>query len=406
MSVLLERWRPGRGEFDRAAAIHLLQRAGLGFGPAAVAAALERGLDATIDALFDEPQHDATLSGSIGSLLGTGSIESLQAWWLALVLGAHAPARERLTLLWHDHFATSWDKVQDVRLMHGQNELFRRHGGGDFRELLRLAARDPAMLVWLDGNSNRRGHPNENFAREVMELFALGLGNYTERDIAEAARAFTGRGVELRRFRFAPAYHDDGEKSLFGRSGRFDGDAALELILAHPACSRHVARTLLEHYAGAAPPERVVPQHPRAPAPHDWNVAHAVAVILRSRWFFEPARRSTRIAGPVELVARAIARLGASVAPARAAQACAAMGQSLFRPPSVKGWDGGAAWINAGSWIARHEFLVELARDAATRAGADELARDFADEIGVDVAGLEPAEALAATLTAPEFHLV
>ena len=160
-------------------------------------------------------------------------------------LAGGAPLRERMTLVWHDLFATSNDKVDDVRLMHAQNELFRTQGLGDFRALLHALARDPAMLVWLDGDSNRRGHANENFAREVLELFALGIGNYGERDIQEAARAFSGWGTEGRASVFRAAHHDDGEKTLFAQTGRWSSDDALDLILAQPACARHVARVLL-----------------------------------------------------------------------------------------------------------------------------------------------------------------
>jgi uncharacterized protein (DUF1800 family) len=433
MSSALERWKPGRGEFDRGAAAHLLARAGLGYSAEQLESALERGLDATVDALFDEPAHDPALLTAIDTLLGAGKIEALQAWWMALILGGRAPLRERLTLHWHDHFATSWDKVQDVRLMHGQNELFRARGAGDFRVLLREVARDPAMLVWLDGNSNRKGHANENFAREVLELFALGIGNYTERDVTEAARAFTGWGVDARKFRFAAKDHDEGEKLLFGRSGALDGEAALEQILAQPACSRHIATRLLREFGGTEPSVELVSGLARELVAGEWSIGRALAVILRSRWFHAPERRRNRIAGPVELVALSVRKLGASIAPARAAAACHEMGQTLFRPPSVKGWDGGRAWINAGTWLARHEFLVELAHAAATASAAQTAdswqahwralnaralaervqerllqSQTFADalEQSIASAGGDPLEpALVLALTAPEYHL-
>ncbi|MBM3975665.1 MAG: DUF1800 domain-containing protein [Planctomycetes bacterium] len=405
MTQALERWRPARGEFDRAAAAHLLGRAGLGISRQQLERAVVNGLDATLDALFEEPEHDPTLLTSIDLLLGTGSIESLQAWWMALMLGGRAPLRERLTLFWHDHFATAWDKVRDTRLMHRQNALFRKHGSGDFRVLLREVARDPAMLVWLDGNSNRKGHANENFAREVMELFALGIGNYSERDVSEAARAFTGWGVDGRRFRFAAADHDGGEKNLFGKVGRWDGDRALELILAQPVCARHVCRSLLQEYGGSAPTAAEVEPLAAELVRNDWNIAPVLRTILSSRWFFAPERRACRIAGPVELVVRVQARLELSLAPARAAAACESMGQALFRPPSVKGWDGGRAWINAGTWLARHEYMVELAREAARDERAEAMARELASEHAVECGSLAPVEAMATILTSPQFHL-
>jgi uncharacterized protein (DUF1800 family) len=405
MTQALERWHPARGAFDRAAAAHLLGRAGLGFSRQQLERAVVDGLDATLDALFEEPEHDPTLLTSIDMLLGTGSIESLQAWWMALMLGGRAPVRERLTLFWHDHFATAWDKVRDTRLMHRQNALFRKHGSGDFRVLLREVASDPAMLVWLDGNSNRKGHANENFAREVMELFALGIGNYSEQDVSEAARAFTGWGVDGRRFRFAAADHDDGKKALFGDLGHWDGNRALELILAQPACARHVCRSLLQEYGGSAPTATEVEPLAAELVRSSWNVARVLRTIFSSRWFFAPERRACRIAGPVELVVRVRARLDLSLAPARAAAACENMGQALFRPPSVKGWDGGRAWINAGTWLARHEYMVELAREAARDERAEVWARELASEHSVECGSLEPVEAMATILTSPQFHL-
>ena len=181
--ALLDPWRPRAGQWDRAAAQHLFRRAGFGARPAELELALSEGLEATLVRVFADGTPPELLA-SIQPLLPAGELEHLQAWWMALILEGGSPLRERMTLVWHDHFATSNDKVGDVRLMYAQNELFRVHGLGDFRTLLKAVARDPAMLRWLDGESNRRGHANENFARELLELFALGLGNYGERGLA------------------------------------------------------------------------------------------------------------------------------------------------------------------------------------------------------------------------------
>ena len=189
-SGLLEPWQPQAGEWDRSAVLHLFRRAGFGARPEELELALAEGLEPTLARLLAD-RAAPELRASIQPLLATGELELLQAWWMALILEGGAPLRERMALVWHGHFASSNDKVGDVRLMFAQNELFRTHGLGDFRALLRAVARDPAMLRWLDGDSNRRGHPNENFAREAMELFTLGIGNYGERDVQEAARAFS-----------------------------------------------------------------------------------------------------------------------------------------------------------------------------------------------------------------------
>ncbi|MSR63770.1 MAG: DUF1800 domain-containing protein [Planctomycetes bacterium] len=386
---LLEPWRPTAGAWDRAAAAHLYRRAGFGATPAELERALEVGHEASLEQLFAERTEPA-LRASIRPLLAAGELELLQAWWMGLILAGGAPLHERMTLVWHDLFATSNDKVDDVRLMHAQNELFRTQGLGDFRALLHALARDPAMLVWLDGDSNRRGHANENFAREVLELFTLGIGNYEERDVQEAARAFSGWGTEGRASVFRAAQHDDGEKTLFAHAGRWSSDDALDLILAQPACARHVARVLLEAFVGSEVQEPWIAAVVAELVRCEWNVERVLRALLSSKLFFSPAARRARIAGPVELVAVAARALGARVAPRRAARWAAEMGQALFRPPSVKGWDGGRAWIHSGSWIARHNALVELARG-----GADE------GEVHVDLAlvlGAGAGEALAAAL--------
>ena len=364
--ALFEPWRPHAGEWDRAAAQHLFRRAGFGARPEELEQALSGGLEATLARVFED-RTPRELHESIRPLLPAGELEYLQAWWMALIHEGGSPLRERMTLVWHDHFATSNDKVADVRLMHAQNELFRAHGLGDFRALLKAIARDAAMLRWLDGDSNRRGHPNENFAREVMELFALGLGHYGERDVQEAARAFSGWSISGRTSVFRPEHHDDGEKTLFGRTGRFGCDDALELVLEQPACAHHISRTLLEAFVAPNPPADWVAELARVLREAEWNVARTLHTLLASRLFFSPGVRRARIAGPVELVAVATRSTGARIAPRRAAQWASSMGQALFRPPSVKGWDGGRAWIHAGAWIARHNAFVELVQNASTR---------------------------------------
>lgn len=359
--VQLQPWQPAPAAFDRAAATHLFARAGFGASRDVVDRAVADGLDRAIgQALADD--GDEALRAGIEKLLPTGEIAPLQAWWVALVLHGGSPLRERVALMWHGHFATSFDKVQDSRMMHAQNALLREHGLGDFRALLHRIARDPAMLVWLDGNENQRGRPNENFAREVMELFALGIGNYDEHDVREAARAFTGLGTSGRSFVFRAALHDGGSKTVLGRAGTFGGDEVLDVVLAHPAAPRHVARVLLREFVEPVPSDAAIAETAAVLVANEWHIGRTIETIVRSELFFSPAARRSRIAGPVELVARAVHVLGAHVAPRDAAQAAEHMGQALFRPPSVKGWDGHRAWINAGAWIARHNFLAGLAR--------------------------------------------
>ena len=424
MSALLRAWRPTAKEWDRSAALHLLRRAGFGASPEELERALEQGLESTLERLFadDTPTE---LRDAIRPVLAMDDLELVQAWWMALILAGTAPLRERMPLVWHDLFATSHDKVDDVRLMHAQNELLRRGALGDFRALLHGLARDPAMLVWLDGNSNRKEHPNENFARELMELFALGAGNYGERDIRETARAFSGWGTAGRAFRFAPEHHDGRPKTILGHTGPWDGDQAIDLLLEHPACARHVARVLLEAFVAPGAEGPWIEAVADALRAGKWDVGAVLHVLLRSELFFSPSARRNRIAGPVECLAVAQRAVGARLAPRDLARRAAAMGQALFRPPSVKGWDGGRAWIHAGYWIARHNALVELVRSVETGSGgrlaagsvSEVLQSLLPEEPSVLRAALErlahgpPGEgapsraALALVLTSPEFQL-
>ncbi len=342
-------------------AAHLARRAGLGASALELEASQRLGLAGSLDQLFEPTGHDSALEQGIDHLVSAGSTETLQAWWAALLLDGRAALQERVTLMWHDHFATSNDKVDDVRLMLRQNRLLRSHGFGDFRVLLHEVARDPAMLLWLDGNMNQRGHPNENFAREVMELFALGIGNYDEHDIQEAARAFTGWGTRGRSFHYRPETHDGGTKRLLGESGEFGGDDVVDLILAQPACSRHIARRILAEFVSEAPLEQHVAELAGFLVANEWNIGATLRHVLESELFHATESRRNRIVGPVEFVVASCRQLEFSPTPSEAAQAFASMGQALFRPPSVKGWDGGRSWINAGTWLARHNFGIELA---------------------------------------------
>ncbi len=420
--------------WDTAAAAHLLNRAGFGASRGTLERAVRRGREATLDDLFQRREHDQMLMRGIRPMLALEQIESLQAWWMALILRDRAPLVERVALMWHDHFATSNDKVNDVRLMHAQIQLFREKGLGDFRQLMHAIATDPAMLVWLDGNANKAGHPNENFAREVLELFCLGIGNYTEGDIQEAARAFSGWGVDGRAFVFREQYHDKGVKQLFGRKGHLGGTEAIDAILEHPACARHVARKLLEEFTVPHPTDELVAEWAAILVEVDWSIEDTLSRLLRSELFDSPAVRGSRIAGPVELVARTVLALEAKIAPRDAARAAEEMGQSLLRPPSVKGWDGGRTWIHTGSWLARHNHLSKLAAAGGEQvdlgqalgqpssarevpqaalavllpAGAPAAFRSVLDDAAAAAPDLDEAlrRVTALILTAPEYHLI
>jgi hypothetical protein len=246
-------WAPyepdGRAPWDLRRVVHLHRRAGFAATWAELQRDLKDGPGPSIERLLrgrargeGEPEE----FGRVADLLAGQAVESseparLKAWWVYRMLWGPDPLGERLTLLWHDHFATSNHKVNDLAAMRRQNELFRRLGRGPFGELLRAVIRDPALLVWLDAPANRKGRPNENLARELMELFTLGIGNYTEQDVKEAARCLTGWGLTRGAFRESAADHDGGAKTVLGRRGGWRGDDLVRMLLEHPATSRRLA---------------------------------------------------------------------------------------------------------------------------------------------------------------------
>ena len=214
-------------------AAHLLNRLQYGFTPEELDRAVSDGLEATIQRLTErQPESDEFQRAEAmlrQAAINSSSIESLKIWWLYRMRYSANPLTEKLALFWHNHFATSHAKVNSVSHMLAQNELIRTQASGDFKKLLHGMSRDTAMLIWLDGNANRKRHPNENFSREIMELFALGVGNYTEKDIQEAARAFTGWHVRADQFWKNSLQHDESSKTVFGQTGLFDGNDIVDL---------------------------------------------------------------------------------------------------------------------------------------------------------------------------------
>jgi uncharacterized protein (DUF1800 family) len=289
----------------------------------------------------------------------------LRAWWLHEMLTTDAPLTERMTLFWHNHFVSSQQKVRSPVLMYRQNLLLRRHALGNFRALLHAIARDPAMVVYLDSAGNRRGRPNENFARELMELFTLGEGQYTEADIKEAARAFTGWSLErdTGEFRFYRALHDDGEKTVLGRRGHFDGDAVLDILLDQPAAAEFLMAKLWREFISPVPEPGEVQRLARVLRAGNYDIKPALRALLTSEAFYAPAHRAALIKSPVELVVGSLRQLAMAPKDLRgAALATRGLGQDLFAPPNVKGWPGGTAWINSHTLLARKQLLERLLR--------------------------------------------
>ena len=363
MSDLLQ---PARVEWNRRAATHLLWRTGFGASAADIDLAVKDGLDGTLQRLLtpqpETPSFQAADKLLKQAALDSGNVLDLKAWWLHRLTASANPLLEKLTLLWHNHFATSNTKVDSVALMLAQNELLRRESFGSFRRVLHGISKDVAMLVWLDSNANRKRHPNENFARELMELFSLGVGNYSEHDIQEAARAFTGWHVRNAEFWMNSIQHDTGSKTVFGKTGNFDGQDVVELCLAHEACPRFLAFKLLRQFVRQQP----LPEHIAALAArirhHNFEWQPVLRELFASQLFFADEHRNALIKSPLELVLGAIRSLDAKPQLQNVAKLCAELGQSPFEPPTVKGWDGGRLWISSTTLIQRANFATTLVR--------------------------------------------
>jgi uncharacterized protein (DUF1800 family) len=299
----------------------------------------------------------------------------LRAWWMAEMLSTDSPLTERMTLFWHNHFTSSLQKVRVPQLIYRQNLLLRRHALGSFGDLLHAASKDPAMLIYLDAATSRRGAPNENFAREVMELFTLGEGRYGERDIKEAARAFTGWSLdpETLEFRYRPHLHDDGVKTILGRSGGFDGDAVLDILLAQPACAEFIAAKLWREFVAGEPAQADRAELRRIAGvlrETRYDIKSALRALFNSPRFYAPEHRAGLVKSPVELVVGTVRQLGVIYDDALPfAFAVAGLGQNLLAPPNVRGWPGGEAWITSATLLARKQFAERLLRVDEMRTG-------------------------------------
>ncbi len=297
----------------------------------------------------------------------------LQRRWWDRLLTTRAPLREKMTLFWHDHFATSLQKVRQPALMLRQNELLRRHAFGSFHELTREIVTDPAMMIFLDVQTSRRGRPNENFAREVFELFTLGEGHYTEEDVREAARAFTG--YQLNRGNGRVTHNrrqwDAGEKLVFGETGRFTGTDVIDVVFRREQPSRFIARKLWEYFVYENPPEPAVEAMAAVLRENDHRIAPLLRVIFLSREFYQPEAMHSQIKSPVQFLVQLLHELDIKSPPAGfLLSAQQQLGQALYAPPNVAGWDHGKAWINTNTLLARYNLAGFIATGSETTAQA------------------------------------
>jgi uncharacterized protein (DUF1800 family) len=363
-------WQPdAKAPWDLKWAGHLYRRAAFGAGLVELRQAVAQGLPATLDRLFDgDPKADERLKFLVrtGDLIARrGEATGLRGWWLYTMLHSLYPLREKLTLFWHDHFATSITKVAKAPLMFQQNITLREHALGKFTDFLQAMSKDPAMLLWLDSNSNVKGKPNENYAREVMELFSLGVhSGYTEKDIREAARAFTGSQVDDDKYTFKASLHDDGNKTVLGKTGTWNGEDVVKICLEQKACARFLVRKLYRYLVneGQVPPDSFLEPLAESFRKSGYDIKALVRTMVSSRHFYSAYAYRQRIKGPTEYVVGSVWALTDRNIPQGALiNQLEAMGQALFAPPNVKGWPGGTTWLNTSTILARHNFAHAVA---------------------------------------------
>ena len=376
---------------------HLMRRAGFGATRDELESYAARGYDAVVaellnpgdvhsisDELIRRYHHEQ--SGMMGQF-------NPGAYWLYKMISTNAPLQEKMTLFWHTIFATGYPKITNGKVLNDQIRMFRRYGMGSFKTLLLELAKDPAMIVWLDNHDNHRGAINENFGRELLELFSLGVGNYTEEDIKEASRAFTGWTLGNRdymalraerdsiwpygriawHFEFDPDDHDDGEKTFLGQTGSFDGDDIVDLICRQESTARFIARHLYDFFVAEEPP---VPQWPyneprdpeaietlvRAYFDSNYDITAMLQTLFTSEFFKADESWFVKVKSPAELVAGVLRLTGEFDRPRKEildrSMQMSYMGQFLINPPSVEGWHQGAEWIDTGTLVERLNFAT------------------------------------------------
>jgi uncharacterized protein (DUF1800 family) len=380
-------------KWNEATATHLLNRAAFGGTPAEIEAARRKGVGAAVRDLVDVKSDTANLAPPTWAhprnirqtrmeikaakergdnfqekarqvrMMEGEEIVDLRRWWLDRMAKAPAPLVEKMTLFWHGHFATSVQKVQDAYWMWLQNDTLRRNAFGNFAVLVKKMSRDPAMMIYLDLQQSRQEHPNENWARELMELFTVGIDNYTEQDIRESARAFTGYRVEMttQQFRFAPFQQDHGTKTFMGKSGNLNGDDIIDTLVSKPACAQFIGRKLWRFFVEDEPSADVVDAFAERIRAHNYEMRPVLRELFSSAEFYSERAMRTQIKSPVQYIVQTTKLLDAPLpSPIVAQNAMRQMGQLLFAPPNVKGWDGGKTWISTSTLLFRYNFANYL----------------------------------------------
>jgi uncharacterized protein (DUF1800 family) len=358
--------------WNLAQAGHLYRRAAFGAAWGQLQESLREGPQRTVDKLL-RPQADIAAFNHIYDEYESsaeGSAEGLRAWWLRRIIQTPHPLLEKMTLFWHSHFATNGAEVKDARLMRQHVQLLRSSAMNSFRGLLQGISRDPAVLIWLGADANRKAVPNENFARQLMETFALGPGHYTEEDVREAAKAFTGWFVLRGQLRYIVREHDATVKRILGQEGNFTGDDVVRMVLEQPAVSWMLVHKLYRWLISET--EEPDPKLIRPLAESfgkDYNIMRLVETILRSNLFFSMTAYRQRIKCPVEFALGIVKGMEGTVSTTQLGQDLAALGQNLYHPPTVKGWTGGRHWINSATLVGRNNLALSLLGGSGAYAG-------------------------------------
>jgi uncharacterized protein (DUF1800 family) len=365
---------------ERVRIAHLLRRAGFGVSQQELDEYVRLGFDGAVARLLDYEQQPEPPDQVAPETVG------LPVWWLEKMLHTNRPLQEKMTLFWHGHLTSATQKVNNPNAMLAQNQLFRANALGNFGEIMRGISRDGAMISYLDLRTNRKNAPNENYARELMELFTMGIGNYTETDVREAARAFSGwSATPDGQFVFNTFQHDAGVKTVLGKTGNLNGDDVTDLVVAHPATARFMTTRLFRFFAYPRPEPAVVDRLAAVYTDSGYSIKAVVESILRSPEFSSEQAYRALIKSPTELLVGAMRTLGVEHVPPQAAQAMRLLGQELFNPPNVAGWSGGRSWINAASLLGRFNVLAVVA-----------------NQLGGPVLGGQPLSTLLLGLTTPD----
>ena len=338
-------WDPGMDPFpkSRADAVRIARETGASMGVATLPEGESRRLQPVVNTFFYGLRSNAI------------ETQRLATWFGERMLTTHRPLEEKLTLFWHGHFATGSGKVRDTRMMLRQNEMLRANAAESFRDLLVGILTDPAMLVYLDNGENRKGHPNENFGRELLELFTMGVGNYTEQDIREASRAFTGWTNDVLEFQFDVATHDDGQKTFLGRTGALNGEDIIDIILDTPVTAEYISAKLYRYFVREEVDEDTRAALSATLRDSGYELRPLLRRIFLSRDFYSPASYATQVKSPVQLVVSTYRKLGLTRLPTIPDfnRLTAGLGQTLFNPPNVAGWAGGRTWITPALLLER-----------------------------------------------------